>query len=336
MQRQMPRLASASAGKTHCATRQVSFVVAPAFELLDLSGPLCAFNIAREFYKASYKINVVSAQPGPVHGNAGLSIEVQGPAKARHGDTVIMVGGSGAHVPGSQPAITAMLRALAPRTRRIASVCTGAFYLAEAGILDDHRATTHWRFAPLLRSRFPTLAVDADRIYTRDRKIWTSAGITAGIDMALAMIEADYGTEVSKSVARDLVVYHRRLGGQSQFSAILALEPASDRIRQALVYARDNLHEELSLEHLAERVCVSSRQFSRLFLKETGETPARAVERLRAEAARSRVEDSQEPIEFIAREVGFGDAERMRRSFLRLFGRSPQTVRRMARPPSRR
>ncbi len=312
-------------------SHKISFVVAPAFELLDLSGPMCAFNFAKEYFGAEYEINVASARGGPVQGCAGLSIDTTGPEGARHGDTLIMVGGPEAHNVDRQPDLIEMLRALVPATRRIASVCTGVFYLAEAGVLDDHKATTHWRFAPLLRSRFPKLDVDADRIYTRDRKVWTSAGITTGIDMALAMIEADCGTEVSKAVARDLVVYHRRLGGQTQFSAVLDLEPASDRIRAVLSFARDHLHEPLSVERLADVACVSARQFARLFAAETNETPARAVERLRAEVARPRVEDTREPIEIIAREVGFGDAEKMRRSFVRLYGQSPQSLRRLAR-----
>ena len=311
--------------------RRISFVVAPAFELLDLSGPMCAFNFAREFHGAPYEISVASSAGGPVLGCAGLSIETVGPGKARHGDTVIVVGGPEAHLPERQPATISLLGSLAPATQRMASVCTGAFHLAEAGLLDGHRATTHWRWAPLLQSRFPSVSVDADRIYVHDRKVWTSAGITAGIDMALALIEADFGPKLSKSVARDMVVHHRRPGGQSQFSAILDLEPASDRIREALAHAREHLHENLSVERLAEAARISSRQFSRIFLKETGETPARAVERLRAEVARPRVEDGREPIELIARDVGFGDAERMRRSFLRLFGQSPQAVRRIAR-----
>lgn len=311
--------------------RKVSFVIAPPFGLLDLSGPMCAFDFARDLHGASYETSVVSAVPGPVVGTGGLSITASDPAKARHGDTVIVVGGPESHLPDRQPATAALLRSLTPDTRRMMSVCVGAFYLAEAGVLDGHRATTHWRWAPLLQSRFPNVSVDADRIYIRDRKIWTSAGITASIDLALALIEADYGTDVSRAVARDLVVYHRRPGGQTQFSAILEMDPASDRVRTALAFARDHLNEDLPVERLAEAACVSSRQFSRLFLKETGETPARAVERLRVEVARSRVEDSLEPIEQIALAAGFGDAEKMRRSFLRLFGHSPQALRRIAR-----
>ena len=316
-------------------SRHVSFVVAPSFELLDLSGPMCALTLARDFHGAPYRIDVVSSSGGPVRGCAGLSIDTVGPDEAGHGDTVVVVGGPEAPVLGAQPATTGLLKELAPSTRRMASVCTGAFHLAEAGVLDGHRATTHWRWAPLLQSRFPRLSVDMDRIYVNDRNRWTSAGITAGIDMALALIEADFGPELAKSVARELVVYYRRPGGQSQFSTILDLEPASDRVRAALVHAREHLHEDLPVERLAEAARIGVRQFSRIFLKETGETPARAVERLRVEAARPRVEDGREPIEVVAREVGFGDAERMRRSFLRLFGHSPRSLRRISKARSR-
>jgi transcriptional regulator GlxA family with amidase domain len=224
-----------------------------------------------------------------------------------------------------------VVQRLSEGARRVASVCTGAFVLAEAGLLDGKRATTHWRYAATLQRRFPSIKVDADRIYVRDGEIWTSAGISAGIDLALAMIEEDCGVEVSKAVARDLVVYHRRPGGQSQFSTMLELEPPAGRIRNALAFAREHLHEHLTIERLAEAACVSPRQFQRLFTTETGDTPAHAVERLRVEAAKPRVEDGEEPLAAIARSVGFGDANRMRRSFVRMFGRSPQDIRRALR-----
>jgi len=299
--------------------------------LLDFTGPLSAFNFAQSFYQAPYEISLVSSAGGSIRGSSDISVETVSPDQVKHDDTMIVVGGPDAHLPDAHAATTALLRTFAPFMRRMASICTGAFFLGEAGILDHRRATTHWRWAPQLQARFPLVEVDSDRIFIRDRDVWTSAGITAGIDMALAIIEADYGAELSKAVARDLVVYHRRPGGQSQFSTILDLEPGSDRIRGALAFARDHLHENLSVERLADVVAISSRQFARLFLKETGETPARAVERLRAEVARPRVEDTIEPIEGIARDVGFGDAERMRRTFIRLFGQSPQTLRRVAR-----
>ncbi len=223
------------------------------------------------------------------------------------------------------------MRKLAKGARRVTSVCTGAFLLANAGLLEGRRATTHWRYAGVLQSRFPAIRVDADRIFVADAGVWTSAGVTAGIDLALALIEEDYGSELARTIARDLVVPYRRPGGQSQFSTLLELEPTSDRVRQALAFAREHLHERLPVERLAEAACISARHFGRLFLSETGETPARAVERLRVEAARPRVEESREPLEMIARKVGFGDVEGMRRSFVRLCGQTPQTLRRLSR-----
>ena len=311
--------------------RKISFLVAPGFELLDLSGPLCAFSVARDLYSAPYDVGVVSAAGGSVTACTGVPVGTREPTDARHGDTIIVVGGPTAHQTGCPRDTMEVLKTLRPETTRISSVCTGAFYLAEAGVLEGRRATTHWRHAPLLRSRFPRVSVEIDRIFVRDGDVWTSAGISAGIDLALAMIEADCGTEVAKSVAREMVVYHRRPGGQSQFSVLLEMEPGSGRIRDALAFAREHLHESLSVERLADAACISSRQFARTFLGETGETPARAVERLRAEAARSRVEDGREPIELVAREVGFGDVERMRRTFVKLYGQSPQAMRRSAR-----
>ncbi|WP_158817462.1 GlxA family transcriptional regulator [Methylocapsa sp. S129] len=312
--------------------RRIVFLVCPGFGPLDLTGPMSAFSVARSIYDAPYEVGIISAAGGMVTGNAGLMVATDTASEVvGHGDTVVAVGGPQAIVPDNHPETSATLQRLASSTRRIASVCTGAFYLAEAGILNGRRATTHWRYAPLLQSRFPSVSVEVDRIFVKDRSVWTSAGISAGIDLALAMIEADFGPELARSVARELVVYHRRPGGQSQFSALLELEPASGRVRDALAYARNHLNEALTVERLAEAAFVSSRQFARIFLKETGETPARAIERLRAEAARPRVEDGLEPIEFIARDVGFGDVERMRRTFVKLFGHSPQTVRRLAR-----
>lgn len=312
-------------------TLKVTFVVAPDFEMLDLSGPMCAFNGARAYHGGPYELNIVSSTGGAVRSCYGISIETSGAIGGRHSDTVIVVGGPEAHHEQREPATVALLKAFAADARRTASICTGAFYLAEAGLLDGHRVTTHWRWAPLLQARFPGVTVDADRIYVNDRSIWTSAGITAGIDMALALIEEDCGAELAKSVAREMLVYYRRPGGQSQFSAILDLEPASTRIRDALAYAREHLHEDLSVERLAEAAHIGSRQFARIFVQETGETPAKAIERLRAEVARASVEDSQEPIELIALHAGFGDAERMRRTFVRLFGQSPQALRSIAR-----
>jgi transcriptional regulator GlxA family with amidase domain len=312
----------------------IALVVFPNFELLDLSGPLSAFTAAT-LHGSPYSVSVVSARGGSIPSSSGVSIETTRPSPRRRCDTVMVVGGLSAHTlaPGSDT--VALVGKLAAGARRVTSVCTGAFLLASAGLLQGRRATTHWRYARILQSHFPTVRVDSDRIFVKDASVWTSAGVTAGIDLALALIEEDYGTRLAKQIARDLVVHHRRPGGQSQFSTLLELEPASGRLRQALAFAREHLHEPLPVERLAEAACVSSRHFGRLFMSETGETPARAVDRLRAEAARPRVEDTREPMDSIARKVGFGEVERMRRSFVRLFGQTPQALRRLARKAGR-
>ncbi|OWT80417.1 MULTISPECIES: GlxA family transcriptional regulator [unclassified Achromobacter] len=311
--------------------RDIGFLVYPEFQIQDLSGPLSAFDIAsRRAGGATYRCHVVSMDGGNVVSTSGMEV-VTRKIRAASYDTLIVMGGQVSHDPSQLPAMAAYLtRSMAKGTRRIASVCTGAFILAAAGLLDGRPATTHWQHAIRLQRMFPQVKVDGDRIYTRDGHIWTSAGITAGIDLALAMIEDDVGAEVAQQTARTLVVYYRRPGGQSQFSAMADLEPESDRIRTVLAYMRDHLGETLSTEKLAAVACLSPRQFGRAFLAETGETPAKAVERLRVEVARPRVERGGEPIEMIAQSVGFIDPERMRRAFVRLLGHPPRSVRRMA------
>jgi transcriptional regulator GlxA family with amidase domain len=210
-------------------------------------------------------------------------------------------------------------------------VCTGAFALAEAGLLDGRSATTHWAHARRLQERFPAIRVEEDRIFITDGNIWTSAGMSAAIDLTLALIEDDHGAALARSIARKLVVYHRRPGGQSQFSALLELEPRSDRVRRALIYARDHLRDPLPVEVLAEAANLSPRQFTRVFREETGQSPAKAVERLRLEAARVMMEDGCHPMEVVARETGFADRDRMRRAFLRAYGQPPQSLRRSLR-----
>lgn len=309
----------------------IGFLVFPDFQLLDLSGPLAAFQMAADIAEAApYRVHVASPAGGAVASSSGLEVGTRKAADERL-DTLIVVGGRGSRAAAASPAFLDLVRARAAGCRRVASVCTGAFVLAAAGLLDNQQATTHWRHAPALQRRYPGVRVHGDRIYTKDGPIWTSAGITAGIDLALAMIEEDCGLETARATARELVVYHRRPGGQSQFSTLLELDPSSERIRKALAFAREHLHEALPVERLAQVACLSPRQFGRAFHAETGETPARAVERLRAEAARVRIETGAEPIETIARTTGFADPERMRRAFLRTFGHPPQGIRRAAR-----
>jgi len=209
-------------------------------------------------------------------------------------------------------------------------VCSGAFVLAAAGLLDGRRATTHWARAAEFARTYPCVKVEPDRIFIRDGDIWTSAGITAGIDLALALVAEDLGEAAAKRAAQQLVVYHRRPGGQSQFSALLETDRADGRFSPVLSWARERLGERLSVERLADRAAMSPRHFARAFTAETGMTPAKAVERLRLEAARERVESGAEPIEGVATHTGFGDPERMRRAFLRAFGQPPQALRRTA------
>ena len=311
--------------------KSIWFVMFPGFELLDLSGPRCAFNLASDMRQARYDVHVVSASGGLISGAAGIRIETAAAPGNGPFDTIVVVGTPAAQEVEGNAATIDLLRKMAPLARRKASVCTGAFLLAAAGLLDGRRATTHWQYAALLQRRFPEVRVNTDRISVQDGDTWTSAGITAGIDLALAMIEEDCGAEVSKAIARDLVVYHRRAGGQSQFSTMLELEPPAGRIKDVLIFAREHLGERLSIDRLADVACISPRQFARLFVAETGETPARAIERLRVEAATPQVQDGSEPIERIAVDVGFGDLERMRKAFLRIYGQPPQALRRASR-----
>jgi len=296
-----------------------------------LSGPLAAFEIAGRLSGDNpYRCQVLSLAGGGVVSSAGLEVITREAGFAAC-DTLIVTGADQGAYPDDLAATSGYLsRISAKGIRRIASVCTGAFILGAAGLLDGRHATTHWKYTARLQRDFPRVKVEADRIFTRDKGIWTSAGITAGIDMALAMIEEDLGSDLAHAVAQMLVVYHRRPGGQSQFSAMADMEPDSDRIRNVLTYMREHLNEPLPIELLASVACLSPRQFGRAFVAETGETPARAVERLRVEVARQRVERGAEPIEIIAQNIGFNDPERMRRAFIRVLGHPPQSIRRMA------
>lgn len=312
-------------------TRTVAFVVHPGFELLDLSGPCSAFNIATEMYGADYSIRVVSSSGGPVRDRAGVSIDTARPEAADSGATVIAVGGPRAPGYALDDAWLTVFRPVLRASERVGSICTGAFMLAAAGVLEDRRATTHWRYAARLQCMYPRVRVDAERIFIKDDHVWTSAGMTAGMDLALALIEADCGAELAAGVARDMVVYHRRPGGQSQFSAMLDMAPSSGRVHQALCYAREHLAETLSAERLADVACVSVRQLARLFVEATGTTPAKAIERLRLDVARVRIESDLDAFSTIARDAGFSSVERMRRACITTFGRSPQELRRVAR-----
>lgn len=311
--------------------RHVVFFVYPGFVLLDLSGPLEAFTLAESMSPGAYRFTVVSIGGGQVESSTCVKVTSDDVTAARVIDTLVVVGDFALDHRAATPEEIAFIHGGWKRARRTASVCMGAFLLAASGVLDGRRATTHWRYAPKLQAMYPNVRVDGDRIFLEEADVWTSAGMTAGIDMTMALIEQDLGRELARAVARSMVVYYRRPGGQMQHSSLLDLDPDSDRIRRALTYAREHLSEPLTVERLAGVASLSVRQFSRAFADATGMTPARAIERLRVEAARPRVEDGRETLDEIARAAGFDDPDRMRQSFVRAFGQSPLKVRRLAR-----
>jgi len=307
--------------------KRLGLLVFPGFQILDMAAA-SVFEVANVLAsRPIYDVAVYSEQGGRVASSSGIEVETHQLADAAF-DTLIVTGDLAVATPSE--GLVEFVTAAAGASRRIASICTGAFILAAAGLLNGRRATTHWASARTLQRRFPAIKVEEDRIFITDGNVWTSAGMTACIDLSLALVEADLGFEASKAVAQKMVVYHRRTGGQSQFSAMLELESKSDRIQLALDYAKRNLRKTLSVGELAEVANLSSRQFSRTFRAETGQSPAKAIESLRVEAAKSLVEESRHAIDVVARETGFADPERMRRAFIRKFGHPPQTFRRVA------
>lgn len=309
----------------------IGFTLPPGFQIMGLAAA-SAFEFANIVAgEPLYGIKLYSENGGAVPNSFGIPLETRSLRRQRV-DTLIVVGL--VRPAPTSPGLLKQIRRSADTSRRIASVCTGAFLLGEAGLLDDRRVTTHWFYARELQKRFPAAHVEEDRIFIIDGNVWTSAGMSAGVDLALGMIEKDFGADLSRGVARQLVVHHRRAGGQSQHSALLELDPKSDRIQGALSYAREHLRSPLTVEVLAEAAHLSPRQFSRAFRSETGQSPAKAVEQLRVEAARVMIEQGRNTMDEVATETGFADPERMRRAFLRAFGQPPQVIRRNARRAS--
>jgi transcriptional regulator GlxA family with amidase domain len=308
----------------------IGVLVYDDFQLLDATGPIAAFEIAYRLQGKRAPITVLAQTAGAVRSSSGVELNAKSFARALP-DTLIVAGGEGTRKAAACKRTQGFVRRVARRGKRVASVCSGTYVLAEAGLLDGKRATTHWQRTRDFVNRYPKIKLEADRIYVQDGNIWSSAGITAGIDLALAMIADEFGEEIAQGTAKQLVVYHRRSGGQSQFSALLELKSPSGRFRPLLAWAREHLDQELTVERLAEQANMSARHFSRKFAAETGTSPSKAVERLRIEVAQARVQAGSEPIERIAEVSGFGDAERMRRAFMRTFGHPPQSLRRAAR-----
>ena len=314
-------------------SRVIEVLAFPSVQLLDVTGPLQVFASANEIVsesggKAPYALVVVAQGGRDVTTSAGLRIAAGPlPPAGERVDTLIVAGGPGVGAAAADPALVGWVRARAGQARRVASVCTGAFLLAPAGVLDGRRAATHWSFCAELARRFPAVRVEPDPIFVRDGPVWTSAGVTAGIDLALALVEEDLGRTVALAVARYLVVFLKRPGGQAQFSATLSLQTAEDRFRALHDWIGAHLADALPLPVLAREAGMSERSFSRHYVEATGLTPGRAVERLRVEAARRLLSESRLPVKRISQRCGFGSEETMRRSFLRLLAATPQEYR---------
>jgi transcriptional regulator GlxA family with amidase domain len=315
-------------------SRRIVFVAFPEFQALDVFGPSEVFSVAKRFQRAPYTIELVAVDPVMVT-SSGVPVQMHSTLAGCTGpiDTLIVAGGDAAIEAERDGALISWLRAAAPRSRRVTSVCSGAFLLARAGLLDGRRATTHWGACHALARRYPLISVEPDPIYVRDGNVYTSAGVTAGIDMALALLEEDHGPEVARSVAQQLVLFLTRSGGQSQFSAALKSQPAErEPLRELQSWLSDNLDADLSVASLAERACMSPRNFARAFKREVGMTPATYVEALRVERARVLLETSHAQVDDVASRCGFGTVETMRRSFRRRLGVSPGHYRDRFRP----
>jgi transcriptional regulator GlxA family with amidase domain len=313
------------------APRAIEILTFPSVQLLDVSGPLQVFATANDIAVEAggtppYAPYVVARGEVIASAGLGLSADRLPPLEAPL-HTLIIAGGEGVHAAAADLELVDWIRTRAERARRVAAVCTGAFLLAATGLLDGRRAATHWSLCSELARKFPRVRVESDPIFVCDGRIWTSAGVTAGIDLALALVEKDLGRTMALAVARYLVVFLKRPGGQAQFSTALSLQSAEDEFGPLHQWINAHLADEMSLAALARQAGMSQRSFSRHYAQATGVTPARAVERLRVEAARQALLQSRLPIKRISRRCGFGSEETMRRSFLRLLGATPQDYR---------
>jgi len=312
----------------------VVFLAAPDTQIVDVAGPYQVFVRAAELYEREhpgaprpYSVLLASTTRGrAVRTNCGLSLLGQATFRSIKGpiDTLLVSGGSGLDKAARDKDLLQWLRLNSAKARRFGSICTGAFLLAAAGLLEGKKATTHWKWANELAARYKNAIIDPDPIFIRDGKMYTTAGVTAGMDLALALVEEDLGAPLALRVAREMVLYLRRPGGQSQFSAAMSLQ-SSDRkpIADLEAWVIENLNRDLSVESLARRCHMSPRNFARVFREETGLTPYKFVERARIEAARRRLEESDNALDAIAGDCGFGSADSLRRSFVRILHTSP-------------
>jgi transcriptional regulator GlxA family with amidase domain len=313
--------------------RSIDILAFPDVQLLDVTGPLQVFASANEISRqrglsAPYVPRVIAAQSEPVVSSAGLGLAAHPlPSARERSDTLIIAGGRGVHAASQDVRLTRWVQRHAANSRRVASVCTGAFLLAAAGLLDGRRVVTHWAHCNELRQQYPALQIESDPIFIQDGPVWTSAGVTAGIDLALALVEEDSGRALALDVARELVVFLKRPGGQAQFSTTLLMQKDGDQFGELHAWIVEHLNSDLSVAALAARTGMSERSFMRHYRAKTGKTPARAIEQIRTEAALRLLSDTSLPIKRIAVRCGFGSEETMRRSLLRAVAVTPQAYR---------
>ena len=318
----------------HPRPHKVKLIAFDAVEMLDVMGPLEAFATVESLKPGTYTVEIVAARAGPVRASSGLSLHATGTYDGTaEADTLLVAGGIGVEAAAAQPALLEAVRLAARKVPRLGSICTGAFVLAAAGLLDGRRAVTHWKWCDRLAARHPTVQVERDAIFVADGGIWTSAGVTAGIDMALAMIERDHGPRLALRTAQELVMFRRRPGGQSQFSVDLAVEGTGHRdLRRLQEWIIDHPAEELAVEALADRVAMSPRNFARAFLRHAGVTPARFVEQARLQHARALLETGTGTVAAIAAASGFRSSDVLTRAMLRRLGVAPSDYRRRFAP----
>ncbi len=325
-------------------TKRIAMLAYPDVQILDVTGPLEVFSRTERWLRdergrgGAYAVEILGLEPGPVRTSSGLQLLAErGFADVTRGiDTLLVAGGRGAREHAKNPSVLRWLRRQATRVRRLASVCTGAFLLAEAGLLAGRRATTHWASCADLARGYPEVQVEPDRLFVKEGSVYTAAGVTAGIDLALAMVEEDHGREAALGVARQLVVFLKRPGGQAQFSAQLAEQLAErEPLRDVQAYVIDHPRADLSVAALAARAGMSPRNFARAFAREVGVSPARFVLRARVETARRLLEESTKGLDAIAAECGLGSPEIVRRAFLRVVGVGPAAYRARFNPPPR-
>lgn len=309
----------------------MSCLLYPGFQMLDVAGPTAVFTLAGDHGVAGYAFEAVAEAAGAVRSSSGLTINATAAAADASFDTLFVPGGLGSRDPANYRALLPVVQKAARDGRRIVSVASGALVLAEAGVLDGRHVVTHWSVAGMLSDRFPGVQADGKALFTRDGNIWTSAGTLAGVDLALAIVEHDYGVASADRIARALLLPFRRPGTQQQESALLKADRPMGRFSDVMAWAREHIDEPLTIERLADRAALSVRQFTRAFRSAVGMSPAKFVEELRIERARALIEGGARSLEEVARVCGFQTPERMRRSFVRTIGRTPREIRRAQR-----